>query len=369
VAHPSIDECLQHAPTKEGSSLSIECVDARNYRNQIIELFESSGHLEFGAQFDWYYRERGQESPTTWLLRNRKSEICGLCSVTLRNLWYGNETLRAGVAGNLLVSRNSGIYHGAFALVRAMKSMVTSRQIDVLLGIPNDASRSIFERLGFQTIGRWVTHARITRSGALLRAQSEFPALLAAPVVDAYARVRRVLSAGERFRTPEFQVRELPEQELSCLLLKGWQHSARIALHSTSEYLKGRFLDHPGKHFRIYVLYAGDAEACAYCVARTSRGRAWIIEADADRRRISEDQAVRVFCRKLSHDAGTVWVTNLLSDPLCRSLSSAGLMTIPPSLGGYPDYPLIGFWRPEHAFANAFCQTDSWHLFPGFNDV
>ena len=42
---------------------------------------------------------------------------------------------------------------------------------------------------------------------------------------------------------------------------------------------------------------------------------------------------------------------------------------MPPSLGGYPYFPLVGFWLGEHPLAHAFAQARAWNIFNGFNDV
>jgi hypothetical protein len=46
-----------------------------------------------------------------------------------------------------------------------------------------------------------------------------------------------------------------------------------------------------------------------------------------------------------------------------------GFVPVPAALGGYPDYPLAGFWRDDHPLAEKFSRASSWELFPGFNDI
>lgn len=368
MAQTELDKTRSTTLPQTEPPLSVECVDARLFRDDIIRLFESCGNTEFAAQFDWYYRDNGQEAPTTWLLRNRNREISGVSSVTIRTLQFGEKVLRAGVAGNLVMRRNSGLYHGALALVRAMKSMVTSRQVDILLGIPNDASRWIFERLGFHNIGQWITRAWIARSAALLRSRSGWPVILAAPAVDGYAAIRRLVRAG-RLLPKEGIVSEISGHNLGSLASTEWLQDERFTVCPTSDFLNARFLQHPNKRFRIYALSNTSDGAHAYLAVRASQGREWILDCRADARFMSVHEAILTFCRLQSRDAGSVWLTHLVADPLCGPLGRSGFITIPPSLGGYPAYPLVGFWLAEHGLAHAFSQAESWHLFPGFNDV
>ena len=44
-------------------------IDARDFRTEIISLFEANGRAEFVTQFDWYYRNNGQQKYRNLSLR------------------------------------------------------------------------------------------------------------------------------------------------------------------------------------------------------------------------------------------------------------------------------------------------------------
>src|SRR5581483_962501 len=176
------------APTPERRAAYVERVDIHQHKREVIALFERSGKPEFASRFDWYYHNDGHQ-PISWILRDCSGAIAGVSSVTPRSLCYGARSVRAGVAGNLLIDRQKAGYLGAISLVRAMKSLVTSGDLDVLLGIPNAMSEPIFARLEFTTVDRWITHAFVHHSGKLLQARFGWPGRIASPLVNLCATV------------------------------------------------------------------------------------------------------------------------------------------------------------------------------------
>jgi len=348
---------------------TIERVDIREHRDEVTALFTRSGKTDFPRQFDWYYRQVGQSMPTSWILRDNARKICGVCSVTERPLTFGTTRLRAGVAGNLLVDRHAADYLAAFRLVRAMKSLVTNHEIDLLLGIPNELAQPVFSRAGFHWIDRWDTYVQVFRSHSLLRARAGVTASLASPFVDLGAAVRRGMSHWSQSAFPGFLMVDVTEDELNHISPQEWPSPDSFAVSSSPSYLAWRFLHDPAKPAAIAAFVAPAGDICGYLAFRREPGRIWIIDCRVNHGEWSEADAILCFCRQRQHWSESVWVTSLHSGSLSQRLASSGFVRVPHAVGGYPDYPLIGFWLPTHPLAHAFAQASSWNLFPGFNDV
>jgi hypothetical protein len=279
-------------------------------------------------------------------------------------------TVRGGVAGNLLMNRDSGTYLGAFSLVNAMKSLVDEKQIDILLGIPNKLAYPIFSRLGFNTINRWTTYAQISASRDLLSFHFGLLGRLAGPLVDLAAAARRGLSHWRQADFSRFRVIELPESELSKVRFEDWPSPRhRFLSEATSEYLKWRFLLHPSQEYSIVGLVSPKYEVCGYLVLRCSPGRICVTDCGVDQRQLSEAGAILCFCHDRRALETTVWVTTLRSGALSAQLRYCGFVTMGASMGGSPNLPLAAYWLPTHPLANAFAEPSSWNLLPGFNDV
>jgi len=362
IASPLPAPCAQH--------VDIERVDARDSRAEIVSLFERNGNSQFARQFDWYYRDRGQETPLSWVLRDRKGRVSGLCSVTIRGLRFGTMAVRAGVAGNLLVGRGSGTYLGAFSLVRALKSLVNEKEIDILLGIPNQLAHPVFSRLGFTTIDHWTTYAQISESRDLLSFNFGLLGRVASPLVDLAAAARRGLSHWGQAAFSRFRAIELSESELNKVRFEDWPSPHRRFLSaSTGEYLKWRFLRTPSQEYSMVALVSPKYEVCGYLVLRCSPGRIWVADCGVDHRQLTEAAAILCFCHDRRALGSTVWVPTLTSDVLSSELSFCGFTRMPAQWGGYPDFSLLAYWRPDHSLAAAFAEPTSWKLFSGFNDV
>jgi hypothetical protein len=357
-------------PAAVAGRTNIERVDARDCRAEIVSLFERNGNLQFPGLFDWYYRDQGQEMPLSWVLRDRKRRICGLCSVNIRRLRFGRMVVRAGVAGNLLVERGSGVYLGAFSLVNMMKSLVNEKEIDILLGIPNQLAFPIFSRLGFRTIDEWTTYVQVSESWHLLNFYFGLPGRLASPLVDLAAAARRGMSHWGQADFPRFRVIELSENDLNRVRFEDWPAPHhRFLNEATSDYLKWRFLRAPSQDYSIVALVSSKDEVCGYLVLRRSPGRIWVADCGVDHRQLTESAAILRFGHDRRALDSTVWVPAFASDMLSAELAFGGFTRMPVKWGGYPDFSLVAYWRPDHPLAAAFAQPISWKLFPGFNDV
>jgi len=344
-------------------------IDARDFRTEIISLFEANGRAEFVTQFDWYYRNNGQQTPISWALRDPKGRLMGLCSVTIRAMRFGGTLIRAGIAGNLLVDRSRGAYLAAFSLMNAIKSLVDTRELDVLLGIPNELAQPIFSRSGFTIIDRWATYVQIANSRHLLSFHFGRWGMLASRVIDSAAMAKRGLSHWRDKKNSSFRVIELSEKELSGVRFENWASPAEdLRLIPTGEYLKWRFMRAPAHAFSVLAILSY-GEVCAYLVIRSSRGCIWIADCGADHRQLTELEAMLCFCHDDRALASTVWIPVLSSASLGQRLGAAGLIKMKPIVGAYPNFPFVGYWRSDHPLALAFGQASSWHLLSGFNDV
>lgn len=359
------------APAVSRPGTAIKRIDARDSKAEVVALFEGNGNTRFAQQFDWYYRDQGQELPASWVLRARNGTIRGLISVTVRTLRFGECQIRAGVAGNLIVDRAKGDYFAAFALVDAAKTLVKEKAIDVLLGIPNQLAEPIFSRRGFRTIDQWKTYAQVFSSGALLKACLGLRGRLASPIVDLASATFRALSKWKCAPDLEFSVIELSEDELLQLRPQDWQApSAQFVVGASSDYLKWRFLRDPLSKQSIFGIVTPDQDLLGCLVLRRLPGRTVIVDCFIDHSRLSELAAILIVCRRDKQARDTsVWITPLRSTRLAADLGASGFLPVVPAMGGYPELRLMGYWLPDHPLADAFAQAPSWVLFPGFNDV
>ena len=350
-------------------STSMEKVDLRDFKSDVLALYEQNGKWEATRCFDWYYRDQGQQTPVSWILRDGTGHICGLCSVTPRVLRYGSTAIRAGVAGNLLIDHTKRPYMGALGLIRSMKQLVVSGELDVLLGIPNHLSEPMFLRLGFQVIDRWATHAFILKSCTLLQSHFGWLGMAVSPFVDFYAAAMRAANRKSKPSRDSFRVEDLAIDQLSTLRAEDWQVPAcRIVQDVSEDYLRWRFLEDPIRRHTISSIIASSGKPCAYVVLRHYPERSWIVDCSVDHAQVDEATAISLVC-EAKKARSSIWIAHLPSLSWSSQLTSHAFIHMRPSIGGYPDFPLVAFWLPTHALAQTFSRAESWRLFTGFNDV
>jgi len=196
------------------SSLVQRC-DAREFRDEILSLFDRNGQQLPRQHFDWYYGHNGSHTVLSWVLRgSAERAIVGLCSVVPRTFRFGDRVVVAGVVGNLMVDKNNRAI-GGVALLRSVQSLVSDKQFDILLGMPALAPvRRLVLRMGFRTIAAWQTYVQIFRSRAALYARHGTAGAALSPLVDLIAGLRRRFSS---FR--EGSIHNLMLEELTCCLL------------------------------------------------------------------------------------------------------------------------------------------------------
>lgn len=366
-SHPSSDRGGDfHVTSLERPALVR--VDACQYRDQIIALFERAGNMQLRRRFDWYYATHAQPQPACWILQRRNGDVCGLCSVSFRSLRCGDRLLRAGVAGNLLTDRRNDTAFGTFSLIRATKSLVTKGELDLLLGIPNARSEPLFTAAGFSVLGRWQTRAMIFDSRTLLSSRLGASGLLVSAFVDLLAKTRRSVPALPRKhpRPLHFEIARMTD--LEEFDTSRWSHpNDEIVTQLTARYVRERFLSDPLANYEVVRGQTTDGDTCAYVILRHTTGRVSLADYALDRAKTSlEHLLLSLFSWSSIRRAG-LWVTHLPSRTLTKSLSS--LLPIPHRFSGYPDLPLIGFWLPTHPLASRFASQDSWNLLTGCNDV
>jgi len=352
-------------------AVQVHRVDARCYKQQLSALFQRRQKPELLQQFDWYYRAEGQPTPISWVAQTADGYVCGLYSVTMRPLQYGGTTLHAGVMGNLIVEAGSRSTFAPFNLVRACKELIRNHDLDILLGIPNELAEPWLVKNGFRVLGYWDTWAQVFRCGEALQHRFGRPGRLGAPLLNLAAQMNRTFSEWTADRQSAFQAIFLNSTELDDLDIEHWAtRPDSFAFAADPLFLRWRFLKSPMKHYDVVGIADSRTKRLQGYVVVESRPGRWLIwDCRTNTPQLSERDAILTFCRSKQAQASTISITQLSSAPLAQELSRHGFVRVPQRLGGYPRFPLIAFWSPDHPLAAAFPEIARCNIFPGFNDL
>jgi hypothetical protein len=349
----------------------VERCDAREFRDEILSLFNRNGQQLPRQYFEWYYGRNGNNTVLSWALRGTAERaIVGLCSVAPRTFRFGDEVVRAGVVGNLMVDKDSRAI-GGLALLRSVQSLVSNKQFDILLGMPTLAPpRTLVLRMGFHNIAAWQTYGQTFRSRAALYARHGTAGAALSPIVDLIAALQRRFSSFPEGSAPNLTLQELTRDQVTRLAVESWPSLEGCFLADFSAaMLEVRFLLQPLENHRIIgVVHRQDNSFCGYLVVDCRRGRVVVCHCRTDPRVLSEADAILTLCRDGRRYGDTFGVITLRGSALSSVLKRAGFLPLPPKFGG-SGHSLLGFWRPDHPLAQCFGLPACWNVFPGFSDV
>jgi hypothetical protein len=349
----------------------MERCDAREFRDEILALFNRNGQPLARQHFDWYYGHNGNSSVLSWVLRGpAERPITGVCSVVPRNLRFGDEVVRAGVVGDLMVDPDRRPF-GAVTLARAVQSLVLNGQLDILLAMPATVPpRRLALRMGFRTIAAWQTHVQIFRSRAALSARHGAAGAALSPLVDLMAGLRRQFSAFNEASTAGLELEELTPDQVTRLPVESWQAlDGSFLADFSAAMLEAHFLRQPRENYRVIgIVHRQDKSVRGHLVVDCQRGRVIVCHCRTDLRKLSEADAIFTLGREGRRYGETIGVDTLRGSRLSSVLERSGFISLPPRFGG-SGHSLLGFWRPDHPLAQYFGLPARWNVFPGINDL
>jgi hypothetical protein len=243
--------------------------------------------------------------------------------------------------------------------------LVSTKKIDVLLGITNSQSGPLALRLGFRFLGFWDLHVRVCRPSELFRSGFYRLTGLLAPFLDCSATARQTVSECATNPIKDFPIVELREDELSEIPIETWPASDRSVVAERSvAYLRWRFLKDPLHQCRVLGLVdPRSGKVCAHLVVTSGSRVVHIWNCCTDSRRLSEAEAILSVCRGWRR-GGVFCISTLRFSMLSDQLQHMGFLRFPYLSGG-----VVGFWRPDHPLAREFAKPSAWNLLSGFKDA
>lgn len=172
-------------------------------RDRVLAVWEGTlgEHSRMSAKFGWFYEQSPTGMPLALLLEWRAdadsaAQVIGVATAGRRQFQCGNQSLSAGVLVDMAVRPEHRTLGPALQLQKGLLAE-SLRTVDFLYGFPNPKAAPVFQRAGYQRLGRMQRHVRVLRASGYLGRR--FPAAVAAilaPFADVALRIRIELDAG-----------------------------------------------------------------------------------------------------------------------------------------------------------------------------
>ena len=230
--------------------------DLEKDADRIID-FWSTNFPEWPAEkFDWYYRKNTAGIADCWLIvESASGTIIGTTTIFPRHFYSKGETLLGGIAGDFAVDKQHRTLGAALALQKALVDYCRSGRYDFVYGYPNDRSRPVQKRAGFQLLGPASRLVRVLRiEPYLARYISNKPLIriLAAGLgfgMSLFARESYVRSSAS-YRQ---ELLEAPDSRFDDLFDRAKNNFGLIGVR-TNNFLTWRFKDCPYRKYTFFTL-------------------------------------------------------------------------------------------------------------------
>jgi hypothetical protein len=171
-------------------------------RERVLAVWEGTlgEHSRMSAKFGWFYEQSPTGMPLAQLLEWRAAadsgaQVIGVATAGRRQFRCGSQEMPAGVLVDMAVRPEHRTLGPALQLQKALLAE-SLRSVDFVYGFPNPKAAPVFQRAGYQRLGKMQRHVRVLRaSGYLGRRLPATVARLLAPFADFALRVRIELQA------------------------------------------------------------------------------------------------------------------------------------------------------------------------------
>lgn len=205
------------------------------------------------AKLAWLYLDAPAGRAHAFVLQHDGAAV-GCAGITVRELWYGDQALRAGLLADFAVDRAHRTAFPALILQRAVKRHADAA-FDLSYGFPNQHAVAIHRRIGYHELGLMTRYVRVLRHTGYLERRFGHRRLVRAAGALADAATRAVRLAASARRITAGALRWLDDVDPRFDRL--WQTARRdhgIACRRDAAFLRWRFLRKPGEHNVIAAL-------------------------------------------------------------------------------------------------------------------
>lgn len=258
------------------SNYTVELADAGRDRDTVLSIWHGNLGLDeaMPAKYDWFYRACPDGEPLLLkLVHTDSATAVGTLAAGRRRMLWSGQPVVAGLLVDLTVDPAHRTLGPALKLQRDMKSLAAP-SMPLLYLFPNAASAPVYQRAGYQQIGRIIRHARILRHGGYLAKHLPRPlAALVGTCLDFVDRLRmRSKPDARRTRWSDTVV-----DEMDGLWTRS-PHGERLLAIRDTTYLRWRFDACPLGGTRFLLLHDAEGRLDAWFACHVNPANCLVVQ-------------------------------------------------------------------------------------------
>ena len=226
------------------------------YKEKQIALWKSSLQNIPARRYSWFYEQNPYAEPITVLAATDTSAVVGNCSIYHRNIILDRSKVRMGIASDFAVDEKHRVFGPALKMQRLLVDEALKKECSFLFAFPNNNSRGLFERVGYERLGELQSGIKVLKSRRWVERKTEnrFFNYLISPIIDFAFACYDWLLYGLYSRKCIIRPGFAPGKDYDKL----WDQAHKtysIVGEKTSRYLKWRYTDNPAKDYQFINAY------------------------------------------------------------------------------------------------------------------
>ena len=236
-------------------------VNPLEYKTEVLNLWtKNHPHLMdlLPKRFAWIYENNPYGPPTSWLLRDNKSNaFIGTTSVIPRTMWINGEKVIAGIAADMMVDKNHRTLGPALMLQRALVSTCEEGQYQFVYGFSPQAASTVQLRAGFTSMGRCIRVLKVLSTERFSNKQkNNLTARLGSGILDTCIKAADfILSAKDLWQAGNLSTEIL--DSFDYRFDQFWEKvpkQNRVVGEKTAAYLTWRYTISPYNSHKVFTI-------------------------------------------------------------------------------------------------------------------
>jgi hypothetical protein len=341
--------------------------DIQHDLNDILSILkENLGEYLRDETFEWKYKQCPYGPAHCWLARHEPSNtFIGTAALFPRVILVKGEPVYTAIAGDFAVNKQHRNLRPAFALQKEIQSKIHDTGFKFIYSLPNDHSKNIFSRIGYKKIGRY-THFFKPLTSEYKTHQYLHPLVQIKIFAKAVDFLIKNFAKETRYKSTLKYSVEIPEyfDERFDVFWKTVSKHFTIIGERTSAFLNWRYMQSPGKKYKIFCLLDEYKNIIGYIIYFLDDGMCHVMDMLYEPSSEGISLLLSEFLRFIrSEEIRSISVYYMGGAILEKKLREFNFLPVNNKI------KWVIIYSPDIAADTDLLDKENWHFFTGDNDV